>query len=245
MSEQPARKRPDGQVTETEPKTTNEQAAHRRTPAAVRSYSLLGVALLAIGVTTYLAVPAWSGTSAHSVAAAEAHPTASSTLPGPMPGAPTAKPAPSATPTIGPHVYSHVTPTALLPSNPDFTRRWTSGSGGKALAAVTALADNTLLAQQTGQYAIMLPDCQELKKAARRALIAEQIPDFAMQARYLTALVSLRLAAVTCVTAIQQVPDGVEDTVIHVDQTAMALVASELSRGESDLFAATEMLRKQ
>jgi hypothetical protein len=245
MSEQPARKRPDGQVTETEPKTTNEQAAHRRTPAAVRSYSLLGVALLAIGATAYLAVPAWSGTSAHSVAAAAAHPSASSTLPGPMPGAPTARPAPSATPTIGPHVYSHVTPTALLPSIPAFTRRWSSGSGGTALAAVTALADNTLLAQQTGQYAIMLPDCQELKKAARRALIAEPIPDIAMEARYLTALVSLKGAAVTCETAIQQVPDGVEDTVTHVDQTLMALVASELSRGESDLFAASEMLRKQ
>jgi hypothetical protein len=245
MSEQPARKRPDGQVTETEPKTTNEQSVHRRTPAAVRSYSLLGVALLAIGATTYLALPAWSGTSAGSVAAAKAHPTASSTLPGPMPGAPTARPAPSATPTIGPHVYSHVTPTALLPSIPAFTRRWSSGSGGKALAAVTTLADNTLLAQQTGQYAIMLPDCQELKKAARRALIAEPIPDIAMEARYLTALVSLRLAAETCGTAIQQVPDGVEDTVTHVDQTVMALVASELSRGESDLFAATEMLRTQ
>lgn len=245
MSEQPARKHPDRQVTETEPKTTNEQAALRRTPAAVRSYSLLGVALLAIGATTYLAVPAWSGTSANSAAAAKAHPTASSTLPGPMPGAPTAPPAPSATPTVGPHAYSHVTPTALLPSIPAFTRRWTSGSGGTALAAVTALADNTLLAQQTGQYAIMLPDCQALRKATRKALIAEPIPDIAMEARYLTALTSLKLAAVTCVTAIQQVPDGVEDTVTHVNPTVMALVASELSSGESDLFAATEMLRKQ
>jgi hypothetical protein len=74
---------------------------------------------------------------------------------------------------------------------------------------------------------------------------ARRIPDIAMEARYVTALVSLRLAAVNCMTAIQQVPDGVEDTVTDVNQTVMALVASELSSGESDLFAATELLREQ
>jgi hypothetical protein len=230
MSEQSARERPDRKAT-------------------ARNLSLLGVAFLAIGATTYVAVPAWSGTAAVSAGArplaANAHPSPESTLPGPMPGAPTQRPAPPPAPSIGPHIYRHITPTALRPANRRRARRWDSGPGGKALAAVTALADNALLAQQTGQYALMLPECQALDTAAGKALFTEPIPDLAMEAKYVTALVLFKLAAVGCVAGIQQVPDGVEDTVTHVNQVVMAQVASELSSGASDLFAATETLRPQ
>jgi hypothetical protein len=271
MSEQSARKRPDGEAPETKSTPANEQAefaaadsmpaagqrpshrsrrlaALRRSPAPARNLSLLGITLLAIGATAYLAVPAWSGTSAESPgprALPAAHPSATSTLPGPMPGAPTQRPTASATPSVGPHHYIQVTPTALRPSNPGLARTWKSGQGGKALAAVTTLADNTLLAQQTDQYGIMLLDCESLKPAVGHAIRTTLIPDRAMQGKYATALLSLKLAAVGCMAAIQQIPDGVEDTVTHVNQTAMAVVATELSSGVSDLFTATENLRQQ
>lgn len=274
MSEQSARERPDGTVDEAESTAANERAesapadsmpaagqrpsrisgslaALRRAPAPARRLSLLGIALLVAGGTTYLAVPAWSGTSAEAsgarVVPAIARPSATSTLPGPMPGAPTQSPtpSPSPTPSIGPHHYVQATPTALRPSNPLLAKLWNSGQGGKALATVTALADNTLLAQSTGQYAIMLPDCKALKAAVRHALRTALIPDIAMQAKYATALLSLKLAAVGCVAGIQQVPDGVEDTVTHVNQTVMDVVAAELSSAVSDLFVATESLRQQ
>jgi hypothetical protein len=274
MSEQSARERPDGKVSETESIAANEPAesasadsmptagqrpsrrlrrpaAFRRSPASARNLSLLGIALLVIGGTAYFAVPAWSGTSAESpgpqALPARMHPSPTSTLPGPMPGAPTQSPTASAmpTPSVGPHHYVQITPTALRPSNPGLAKTWKSGKGGKALAAVTTLADNTLLAQQTGQYAIMLLDCESLEPAVRQAIRATLIPDIAMQGKYATALLSLKLAAVGCVAAIQQVPDGVEDTVTHVNQTAMALVATELSSGVSELFTATENFRQQ
>jgi hypothetical protein len=273
MSEQSARERPDREVTATESTPANEQAefasaysmpaagqrpshrsrrlaALRRSPAPARNLSLLGITLLVIGATAYLAVPAWSGTSAESPgprALPAANPSATSTLPGPMPGAPTRLPTAPATPTpsVGPHHYVQVTPTALRPSNPGLARTWRSGKGGKALAAVTTLADNTLLAQQTDQYAIMLLDCESLKPAVRQAIRATLIPDRAMQGKYATALLSLKLAAAGCLAGIQQVPDGVEDTVTHVNQTVMAVVATELSSGVSDLFTATENLRQQ
>jgi hypothetical protein len=272
MSEQSARERPDGTVNETEPTAANEQArpaaadsmpaagqrrsrrsrplaALRRSPAPARNLSLLGVALLVIGATTYLAVPAWSGTSAESPGspAHSPNPHPTSTLPGPMPGAPSQPPTarPTSYPSVGPHPYPRVTPTALRPSNPGLARTWKSGGGGKALAAVTSLADNTLLAQQTDQYAIMLLDCESLKPAVRRAIRTALIPDLAMQAKYAAALLSLKLAAAGCIAGIQQVPDGVEDTVTHVNQTVMNLVATELSTGVSDLFTATENLRQQ
>lgn len=274
MSEHSARERPHGKVSEAESMAVNEQAgpssadsppadgrrpsrisrplaALRRSPAPARHLSVLGIALLVVGATAYLAVPAWSGTSAASSnprgLPAMMHPSAAPTLPGPMPGAPTARPtaSPVSTPSIGPHFYPRVTPTALRPSNPGLAKAWDSGRGGKDLATVTALADNTLMAQQTGQYAIMLLDCKSLKTAVRHALRTALIPDRAMQLKYLTALLSFKLAAVGCLASIQQVPDGVEDTVTHVDQTVMDQVASELSSGVSDLFAATENLRQQ
>lgn len=226
-------------------------AALKRTPAPARALSLLGVALLVIGATTYLAFPAWSGTSSDSagarVLAGDAAPRAQSTLPGPMPGAPTQRPTTPATsmPSVGPHVFPQVMPTALRPSNTTLARTWNSGRGGKALAAVTALADNALLAQQTDQYTIMLLDCEALNTALPNALQAGLIPDTAMQAKYATALGSFKLAAASCVAGIRQVPDGVEDTVTDVNQTLIDQAASELSSGVSDLFAATEVLRQQ
>jgi hypothetical protein len=273
MSEQSAREHPDPKVSETESTAAHDQAesasadstpvpgrrwsvksgslaALSRAPAPARQLSLLGIALLVAGATAYLAVPAWSGTSAAAgprALAAAARPSATSTVPGPMPGAPTQPPTPnpSPTPSVGPHHYVQVTPTALLPVNPVLAKLWRSGKGGKDLATVTALADNTLLAQQTNQYSIMLLDCGSLKTAVGHALLTALIPDIAMHAKYLTALLSLRLAAVGCMTGIQQVPEGVEDTVIHVNQAVMDVVASELSTGVSDLFVATEDLRQQ
>jgi hypothetical protein len=225
--------------------------ALKRAPAPARNLSLLTGAFLVIGSITYFAVPAWSGTSAHAadVAAKSANavqPKPSPSLPGPMPGAPTQKPTPPVPPPGGPQpVPVRPTPTALQPSNPTLVKTWNSGPGGRVLATVTALSSNALLEKSTGQYALMLLDCQALSTALGNVKQAAFIPDTAMQAKYAAALSSFQLAAADCMTGIQEVPDGVEDTVTNVNQTVIDTVAAELSTGASDLFVATEMLRRR
>jgi hypothetical protein len=225
------------------------KATRRRTAAPARHFSLLGVGLLVIGAITYFAVPAMSRTWAHSADAralsARPGPNGRPTLPGPMPGAPTQKPTPPAPPPGGPRASSHRTPKALQPSNPARVRTWNSGVGGRALATVTELSGNALLAKSTQQYTVMLQDCMGLSTAVGHASLAAHIPDTAMQLEYTAALASFELAASGCLAAIQQVPDGVENTVTNVNQTLIDTVAVELSTCVSDGVAATEMLRQQ
>lgn len=211
-------------------------------PKQSRNLSLMGVAFLVIGAITYVAVPAWSGTSANS---ANAGPAGQPTPPGPMPGAPTQQPTPGPTPSGGPQDLPHVTPKVLWPSNPTLVKLWNSGPGGNALAAVTALSSDALLANATEQYPALLLDCRALDTAVRRSLLAGLLPDTAMRAEYAAALGSFKRAAGSCAAGIRLVPDGVEHTVTKVNQAVMDRVASELSTGVSDLFAATEMLRQQ
>jgi hypothetical protein len=225
-------------------------SAFRQTPAPARILSLTGVAFLAIGAIAYLAVPGWSGTSAASAGthapSASAGTSGQPTLPGPMPGAPTQQPTTPAVPTPsgGPQVILDVTPTALRPSNPMLVKAWNSGRGGDALATVTALSSNALLAKTLKQYPDMLQDCKALSTATGNAEQAGLIPDVAMEAKYVVALGLFKLAAVSCIAGIREVPVGVEDTVTDVNQTVVDTVASELSSGVSDLFGATGMLRK-
>lgn len=237
----------------------SEQSAeerHRRFPASARALSLTGVALLAIGVTTYFAVPAWSGTSAGPIAAwippagtripvTAASPSGQPTIPGPMPGAPTQTPTPSPPPTGGPQVITHATPTAIQPSNPALVSTWNSGPAGSALATVTELSSSALMAEAMGQYADMLQDCNALDAAIGSAKRAALIPDAAMQAEYAVALGSFDQAAESCGAGIRQLPEGVEDTVTEVNQTVMNNVGSRLSNGAFDLFDATGLLRRR
>src|SRR5450756_1029754 len=133
----------------------SEQSAQER--SRIRILALAGVAVLAIGAIAYLAVPGLSGISAASadahVTSPSAHAGAQSPVPGPMPGAPTQQPTPPPTPSVGPQPVAHVTPTALMPSNPALVKIWNSGPAGKLLAAVATLSSSTLLAQETQQYA--------------------------------------------------------------------------------------------
>jgi hypothetical protein len=259
QSEQSEQERPDGEANQAEPTATATQAAAssplsalKRAPASTRNLSLLTGAFLVIGSIAYFAVPAWSGTSANAAdvatgaGAGQSRPAPSATIPGPMPGAPTQKPTLPPPPTGGPRPFPvRPTPIALQPSNPRLVKTWNSGPGGRALAAVTELSSNALFERSTGQYALMLLDCKALSTAVSKALLAPFIPDLPMQVKYLTTLTSFQLAAVECVTAIHEVPDGVEDTVTNVNPTVMDLAASGLSTGASDLYVATEMLRRR
>jgi hypothetical protein len=216
------------------------RSARRRAPAPVRRLCLAGVALLTIGVLSYLVIPGAFGIQA----------AGESVAPGPMPGAPTHRATPTATPPPpgAPQPGSSgaaAAPTALQPSDPAVVRTWNSGSGGQALAAVTAAAGNALMANAVGQYPDMLSYCKALGVAAGNSESAAPIPDVAMQAKYAAALSMFKLAAGNCTAGIRLVPDGVEDTTTEVNHADVNLAATELRSAMSLLYAGTEMLRRR
>jgi len=247
MSERSPQERPGDNVTETAGRWRSRISqgplpALGRTSAPARYLSLIGVGFLTIGAITYLALPGWADTSAASavtrVSSVSTGPSSQPTIPGPMPGAPTQQPTTPAAPTPS------ATPTPLQPSDPARVKAWKSGAGGNALATVTELSSDMLMAQAMKQYTDMLQECKGLRTAVGKAQKAGLIPDIAMQAKYAVALVSFRLAAISCITGIRQVPDGVEDVVTNVNQTVLASAALQLSGGASNLFVGTGMLRR-
>lgn len=165
---------------------------------------------------------------------------------GPMPGAPVSlQSALAATPTA--HAQGTGAPGAvpIEPNKPMLVKTWNDGPGGKALATVTTQSGDALMAYSAKQYVDMLQYCGALTSALQNAVAAPAIPDAAMQAKYATSLTAFKAGAADCTAAITQSPNGVEDTVTHVDQTTIAKSHSELSEGEADLYVATETLRQQ
>jgi hypothetical protein len=113
------------------------------------------------------------------------------------------------------------------------------------LTTVTRQSANVLMANAASQYPDMLQYCNALGEAAGNAEQAMPIPDRAMQARYAAALRSFRHAARDCTAGIHPVLNGDEDTEYDVHQTDLKLAITELRAGESQLYTATEMLRRQ
>jgi hypothetical protein len=66
-----------------------------------------------------------------------------------------------------------------------------------------------------------------------------------MQREYTAALSSFRQGAADCVAGIVQHIHGPEDTVTNVNKAQVGQAVSAISAGLTDLYVATEVLRKQ
>jgi hypothetical protein len=156
-----------------------------------------------------------------------------------MPGAPTVrKPVKSV-------ALAASTPRPLKPSNAAQTKEWNKGSGGTALSAVTRDSGTVLMAHATGQYTQMLQACRALDTAIKDAEALSPIPDAAMQRMYTKSLSAFSTGVADCEAGISQHAEGVEDTVTHVNQADIKQAITEFSVGTTDLYRATEVLRKQ
>jgi hypothetical protein len=157
-------------------------------------------------------------------------------IPGPMPGAPTVRAVPS------PHAIG---PKPLHASHSAPLKTWNRGPGGTALQKVTAEAGSAMMADSAGQFPEMLQYCTALTTAVRDAAQAPAIPDSAMQKEYTAALNEFRVGTTDCAAGISQHPEGVEDTATSVNKAVIARALQQFEKGQTDLYVATETLRKQ
>jgi hypothetical protein len=202
----------------------------RRIPASALTTTVAGVAVAVIGLGIYFATSGSAGSR-----------TASGHTPSSVRGVTSSASAASAsTP-----ARTQPGPRPIKPTNPAPVESWDAGQGGKALSAITAQSGSVLMAHSAGQYSEMLQSCQALASAVQAARTAPVIPDSAMQAKYAASLTAFGTAGAECTAAITQSTEGVEDTVTNVDQAKISQSISELNVGIADLYAATEVLRKQ
>jgi hypothetical protein len=165
--------------------------------------------------------------------------------PGPMSGPPAGHRAGrAAKPTTQPTTQPTPAPGALWPSNPAAAASWNAGQPGKALAHVTALSGDVLMAHGSGQYAQMLQACEALYGQVGTAAGLAPIPDTAMQGFYAKSLTAFKSGIAACEAGITQQEVGVEDTVTHVNQADVQLALTSFGTGVSDLYISTESLRK-
>jgi hypothetical protein len=167
-------------------------------------------------------------------------PTAGASIPGPMPGAPS-----------GPLKSGHTSTTSsgakkpIKPTNPAQVKSWNSGQAGKAMAQVTTLAGTVLMAHGGGQYPQMLQACKTLAGAVQSAAALPQIPDAAMRDYYQKSLNAFKSGIAKCQSGITQHEEGVEDTVTQVNQADIQEALKRFGTGMTDLYIATDYLRKQ
>jgi hypothetical protein len=167
-------------------------------------------------------------------------PTAGASIPGPMPGAPS-----------GPLKSGHTSTTSsgakkpIKPTNPAQVKSWNSGQAGKAMAQVTTLAGTVLMAHGGGQYPQMLQACKTLSGAVQSAAALPQIPDAAMRDYYQKSLNAFKSGIAKCQSGITQHEEGVEDTVTQVNQADIQQTLKQFGTGMTDLYIATDYLRKQ
>jgi hypothetical protein len=153
-----------------------------------------------------------------------------------MPGAPTVRTTP---------VALASGPVALKPSSPAPVKTWNSGKSGSALSQIVVYSGNVLMAYGSKQYPQMLQACTALGGTAKKARALPPIPDAAMEMLYTTSLDNFLSGAALCESAISQHPEGVEDTVTHVNQAQLTEAMSQFKVGTTDLYAATKVLQKQ
>jgi hypothetical protein len=225
----------------------------RRIPASALTTTVAGVAVAVIGLGIYFATSGSAGSrtasghtpsSVRGVTSSASAASAGRSISGPMPGAPRT-PQAAVSASASTPARTQPGPRPIKPTNPAPVESWDAGQGGKALSAITAQSGSVLMAHSAGQYSEMLQSCQALASAVQAARTAPVIPDSAMQAKYAASLTAFGTAGAECTAAITQSTEGVEDTVTNVDQAKISQSISELNVGIADLYAATEVLRKQ
>jgi hypothetical protein len=122
-------------------------------------------------------------------------------------------------------------------------RRWTAGSGGAALSAVTTQLGNATQAAGLKLYAEVRAACANLSSSVRTAQGAPPIPDDAMQRLYASTLTGLSIATADCRTAVSVHPVGDEGQAIHVNDALLNRSLAELSTGTKQLYTATAEIR--
>jgi hypothetical protein len=130
-------------------------------------------------------------------------------------------------------------PTALTSQ----IRRWTAGSGGAALSAVTTQLGKATQAGGLKLYAQMRVTCTNLRSNAETARRAPPIPDGVMQRLYASTLVKLSSAAADCRSAVSIHQVGDEDQEIHVNNALLNQSLAELAAGSRQLYTATAEIR--
>lgn len=218
----------------------------RPIPRAALGVSILVLLLAGISVAVFL-VSTGSGAQTGSAAAAstpgatarQASQTgkeSAAVARGPQPGGTTIRDTP---------VAAVSGPKPLKPTDPAKVKSWNAGTGGAALAQVTADSGNVLMAYGSGQYTQTLQGCVELAGAVKRAGELPPIPNSSMQKMYVRSLDAFKAGIAECEAAITQHPEGVEDVVTDVNHTEMTKAIAQFSTGTKDLYVATEFLRKQ
>jgi hypothetical protein len=133
----------------------------------------------------------------------------------------------------------------LKPSDPAQVKSWNSGKAGATLAKVTSQSGTVLMAHGAKQYTQMLHACRALSATLQTAQTLPPIPDAAMQRVYAKSLAAFKAGVADCEAGITQHPEGVEDTVTHVNQSYIQQAVNQFGTGMTDLYIATETLRKQ
>lgn len=220
------------------------------------SVAVLALSVIGISVGSYLAVssspPGQSATGNVSRnvvgTSSKGANTAASAVPGPMPGAPTTSgthPAHGTSASVSDHGQSADTPKALKPSNLARVSSWNKGPAGTALSLITSQAGTVMMARGTGQYPQMLQACKALSGSVQSAEALPPIPDAGMQQLYTKSLAAFDSGIAACVQGITQHSEGVEDTVTDVNQAYVKQAVNHFNVGMTDLYLATEVLRKQ
>jgi hypothetical protein len=171
-------------------------------------------------------------------------PTAGALAPGPMPGAPSNAAGSSHTTGSASSAKGATGPKPLQPTDPVQVKSWNAGQAGKAMAKVTAVAGTVLMAHGSGQYPQMLQACKTLAGAVQTAAALPPIPDAAMFRYYQKSLDAFKSGIADCEAGITQHEEGVEDTVTQVNQTDTTLAVKRFGTGMTDLYIATDYLRK-
>jgi hypothetical protein len=238
-------------------------AKSRRIPVPTRRTGLLAVSALCVIIagTVYAVTSGSPGGHPAAVAPSDigAPGKVAATVPGPLPGAPSTQAGQGSTGTAGRGTAGTGTgsagtdsakdtatgPKPLHPGNASLVASWNKGTGGTALSAVTLASGSVMMSHSASLYPEMLQSCHSLATAVRQASAASPIPDGAMQREYTAALSSFRQGAADCVAGIVQHIDGPEDTVTNVNKAQVGQAVSAISAGLTDLYVATEVLRKQ
>lgn len=136
-------------------------------------------------------------------------------------------------------------PQPLTPSHPGQVKSWNAGPAGAALSRVTSDAGTVLMAHGVGQYSQMLQACKALSGSVKAAEALPPIPDAAMQRAYVKSLATFDSGIAECLAGITLHPKGGETTITSLNQADIGQVIKHFDLGMTELYVATESLRKQ